>query len=62
MPDVPSLGLAHQRSRAALEIREIRARSWRQGVSYFFAKATHFADRFFPEYRRRKNAKALRFR
>jgi acetoacetyl-CoA synthetase len=37
--------LAHQRSRAALEIREIRARSWRQGVSYFFAKATHFADR-----------------
>jgi acetoacetyl-CoA synthetase len=37
--------LAHQRSRAALEIREIRARSWRQSLSYIFAKATHFADR-----------------
>jgi acetoacetyl-CoA synthetase len=37
--------LAHQRSRAALEIREIRARPWRQSVSYIFAKATHFADR-----------------
>ena len=37
--------LAHQRSRAALELQEIRARSWRQGASYAFAKATHFADR-----------------
>jgi acetoacetyl-CoA synthetase len=37
--------LAHQRSRAALELREIRARSWRQGVGYFFSKTTQFADR-----------------
>ena len=37
--------LAHQRSRAALELREIRARPWRQSLSYIFAKATHFADR-----------------
>jgi acetoacetyl-CoA synthetase len=33
--------LAHQRSRAAVELREIRV----QGVSYIFAKAPRFADR-----------------
>jgi acetoacetyl-CoA synthetase len=37
--------LAQQRSRVALELREIRGRSWRQGVSYVFSKATQIADR-----------------
>ncbi len=37
--------LAQQRSRAALELREIRARSRRERVRYIFAKATQLADR-----------------
>jgi acetoacetyl-CoA synthetase len=35
----------HQLRRIALELREIRARSWRQRVSYLFEKAGHLADR-----------------
>ena len=37
--------LAQQRSRAALELREICARSWGQRVNYVFAKAAQIADR-----------------
>jgi acetoacetyl-CoA synthetase len=37
--------LLHQRRRVALELREIRARSWRQRVGYILMKAGHFADR-----------------
>jgi acetoacetyl-CoA synthetase len=37
--------LFHQRCRVALELREIRARSWRQRGSYLLSKAGHFADR-----------------
>jgi acetoacetyl-CoA synthetase len=37
--------LFHQRCRVALELREIRARSWGQRVSYALSKAGHFADR-----------------
>jgi acetoacetyl-CoA synthetase len=35
----------HQLRRMALELREIRARSWRQRVSYLHSKADHLADR-----------------
>ena len=52
--------LAHQRSRAALELREIRARPWRQSVSYIFAKDTLIYT-MWAAHRRRKSAKALRF-
>jgi acetoacetyl-CoA synthetase len=38
--------LWHQLRRAALELREIRARSWRQRGSYLLSKAGHLADRF----------------
>jgi acetoacetyl-CoA synthetase len=38
--------LAQQRNRVALELREIRARSWRNRVSYISSKATQIADRF----------------
>jgi acetoacetyl-CoA synthetase len=37
--------LLHQRCRVALELHEIRARSWRQRVGYILSKAAHFADR-----------------
>jgi acetoacetyl-CoA synthetase len=37
--------LAHQGRRLALEFREIRARSWRQGIGYVLSKATDVADR-----------------
>ena len=37
--------LSHQRCRVALELREIRARSWRRASATFLLKATHFADR-----------------
>jgi acetoacetyl-CoA synthetase len=37
--------LAQQRSRVALEFREIRARSWRKRVGYILSKATQIADR-----------------
>ena len=37
--------LAQQRSRVALELREIRARSWRKRVNYILSKATQIADR-----------------
>jgi acetoacetyl-CoA synthetase len=37
--------LLHQRCRLELELREIRARSWRQRVGYILVKAGHFADR-----------------
>jgi acetoacetyl-CoA synthetase len=35
----------HQGRRMALELREIRARSWRERVSYLVSKAGHLADR-----------------
>jgi acetoacetyl-CoA synthetase len=35
----------HQGRRVELELREIRARSWRQRVGYILVKAGHFADR-----------------
>ena len=37
--------LLHQRRRVELELREIRARSWRQRAGYIFLKGGHFADR-----------------
>jgi acetoacetyl-CoA synthetase len=37
--------LAQQRRRVALELREIRARSWRKRFSYIFSKVTQIADR-----------------
>ena len=37
--------LLHQAVRAELELREIRARSWRERVGYIHVKAGHFADR-----------------
>ena len=37
--------LLHQRCRVELELREIRARSWRQRFGYILVKAGHFADR-----------------
>jgi acetoacetyl-CoA synthetase len=37
--------LLHQRCRVKLELREIRARCWRQRVGYILVKAGHFADR-----------------
>ena len=37
--------LLHQRCRVELELREIRARCWRQRVGYLLKKAGHFADR-----------------
>ncbi len=37
--------LAQQKGRTAVELREIRARSWRQRVSYISAKASQFVDR-----------------
>jgi acetoacetyl-CoA synthetase len=37
--------LFHQRCRVALELREIRARSWRQRFTYLLSKAGHLADR-----------------
>ena len=37
--------LLHQGVRMKLELREIRARSWRQRAGYIFLRAGHFADR-----------------
>jgi acetoacetyl-CoA synthetase len=37
--------LLHQRCRIELELREIRARSWRQRVGYILVRAGYFADR-----------------
>jgi acetoacetyl-CoA synthetase len=37
--------LLHQRCRIVLELREIRARSWRQRVGYILVRAGYFADR-----------------
>jgi acetoacetyl-CoA synthetase len=37
--------LFHQRCRVALEVSEIRARSWRQRAGYLLSKVGHFADK-----------------
>jgi acetoacetyl-CoA synthetase len=37
--------LLHQAVRVGIELREIRARSWRERVGYILVKAGHFADR-----------------
>jgi acetoacetyl-CoA synthetase len=37
--------ILHQRCRVELELREVRARSWRQRVGYMLMKGGHFADR-----------------
>jgi acetoacetyl-CoA synthetase len=37
--------LLHQRRRLQLELREIRARSWRQRAGYILVKAGHYTDR-----------------